>query len=67
MIGQNDQSGEIFTLADAQSLLTFAQQKQIGLLSFWSMQRDRPGSDYNECSTVNTSDYQFANIFKVVQ
>ncbi len=67
MIGQNDQSGEIFTLADAQTLLAFAQQKQIGLLSFWSIQRDRPGTDYNESSTVNTANYQFADVFKVVQ
>ena len=67
MIGQNDQSGEIFTLADAATLLTFAQQKQIGLLSFWSIHRDRPGTDYNESSTVNTKDYQFADVFKVVQ
>jgi chitinase len=67
MIGQNDTSGEIFTLADAQAILTFAQQNQIGLLSFWSIQRDRPGTDYNESSTVNSSNYQFADVFKVVQ
>jgi Ricin-type beta-trefoil lectin domain len=67
MIGQNDQSGEIFTLADAASLLAFAQQKKIGLLSFWSMQRDRTGSDYNEASTVNTKNYQFSAVFKAVQ
>jgi Glycosyl hydrolases family 18 len=67
MIGQNDQAGEIFTLADAQSVASFAQQKQIGLLSFWSIQRDRPGTDYNESSTVNTQDYQFAAIFSAVE
>jgi hypothetical protein len=67
MIGQNDTSGEIFTLADAQTLLTFAQQQKIGLLSFWAIQRDRPGTDYNESSTVNTANYQFADVFKVVQ
>ncbi|MBS2033190.1 MAG: chitinase [Deltaproteobacteria bacterium] len=67
MIGQNDTTGEIFTLTDAQTLLDFAQQNQIGLLSFWSIQRDRPGTDYNDSSTVNTADYQFADVFKVVQ
>ena len=67
MIGQNDTSGEIFTLANAQTLATFAQQKQIGLLSFWSIHRDRPGTDYNEASTVNTANYQFADIFKAVK
>ena len=61
------QSGEIFTLADADDPATFAQQKQIGLLSFWSIHRDRPGTDYNESSTVNTKDFQFADVFKAVQ
>jgi hypothetical protein len=67
MIGQNDVPGEVFTLADAQSLLAFAQQKQIGLLSFWSIQRDRPGADYNEASTVNSKNFQFADVFKAAQ
>ena len=67
MIGQNDVQGEVFTLADAQSLLGFAQQKQIGLLSFWAIQRDRLGANYNEASTVNEKNYQFSGIFKAVQ
>jgi chitinase len=67
MIGQNDTPGEIFTLADAQALLAYAQQQQIGLLSFWSIHRDRPGTDYNVSSTVNTASFQFADVFKVVQ
>jgi chitinase len=67
MIGQNDTPGEVFTLADAQSLLAYAQQQQIGLLSFWSIHRDRPGTDYNTSSTVNTANFQFADVFKVVQ
>jgi hypothetical protein len=67
MIGRNDVSGEVFTLADAKTLLAFAQQKHIGLLSFWSIHRDRTGTDYNSASTVNTASYQFANVFKAVQ
>lgn len=67
MIGRNDEKGEVFTLADAQSLLAFAQQKHLGLLSFWSIQRDRPGSDYNEASTVNDKPFQFSEVFKAVQ
>jgi hypothetical protein len=67
MIGKNDVSGEVFTIADAKTLLAFAQQKHIGLLSFWSIHRDRTGTDYNSASTVNTASYQFANVFKAVQ
>jgi chitinase len=67
MIGKNDVSGEVFTLADAKTLLTFAQQKHLGLLSFWSIHRDRTGTNYNDASTVNTASYQFANVFKAVQ
>ena len=40
MIGINDDQNEIFTLADAQQVLTFAQQKSLGYLSFWSATRD---------------------------
>jgi hypothetical protein len=43
------------------------QQKQIGLLSFWSIRRDRPGTDFDERSTVNTASYPFADIFEMVQ
>ena len=73
MIGQNDQSGEIFTLSDARRPpLLRAAESGIGLLSFWSIQRDRPGSDYNEeeirrPSTPPGADYQFADVFKAVQ
>jgi chitinase len=66
MIGQNDSSNEVFTLANAQTLASFAQQKRVGLLSFWSIHRDQPGSNYNEASTVNTANFQFADVFKAV-
>lgn len=41
MIGGNDVMPEMFDLADAQQLLTFAQQKEVGLLSMWSLNRDK--------------------------
>ncbi|MDP9124828.1 MAG: RICIN domain-containing protein [Pseudomonadota bacterium] len=60
MIGVNDTQSEVFTVADASKLTTFAQQNGLGLLSFWAMQRDMPGgSDYNNYSLVNTTAYQF--------
>lgn len=41
MIGMNDVQAEIFDQNEARELLAFAQQKRIGLLSFWSLNRDR--------------------------
>jgi Cellulose binding domain/Glycosyl hydrolases family 18 len=44
MIGQNDQTDEVFTIADAQQLEAFAAAKHIAWLSMWSAGRDE------ECS-----------------
>ncbi len=53
----------MFRQADATQLTTFAQQKGIGLISYWAMQRDMPGgSDYNDFSLVNTKAYEFYKI-----
>src|SRR5580698_2333004 len=62
MIGKNDDS-EVFSIADAVTLEQFAVQNRIGLVSFWSMDRDQVcagGADYNSCSTVDTVNFQFA-------
>jgi Glycosyl hydrolases family 18 len=62
MIGKNDDS-EVFTVADAMSLEQFAVQNRIGLVSFWSMDRDQvcaKGADYNSCSTVDSTNFEFA-------
>lgn len=40
MNGANDVGGEDFTLADAQTVLSYAQQKNIGELAMWSVNRD---------------------------
>ncbi|XZG71025.1 glycosyl hydrolase family 18 protein [Chitinibacteraceae bacterium HSL-7] len=67
MIGQNDVQGEIFTLADAQILTDFAKQKGLGLIAYWSFQRDRVGSgNYGSYSLVNQANFDFFNIFKTV-
>jgi chitinase len=63
MIGVNDTRSEVFRQADATQLTTFAQQKGLGLLSYWAMQRDMPGgSDFNDYSLVNTKAYEFYKI-----
>ena len=44
MIGVNDITSEVFTLADAQQLEDFARSKGLGMLAMWSIARDNPGS-----------------------
>ncbi|TDR42018.1 carbohydrate binding protein [Tahibacter aquaticus] len=66
MIGNNDVAGETFTTADATAVTQFAQQKGVGHLSYWALQRDRPGSGpLGEYSQVPQSIYQFYNTFKL--
>lgn len=68
MIGQNDVSGEVFTLADATELATFAAERGLGRVSFWSLNRDAPcGSAFpdvavlsNTCSGVEQEALGFA-------
>ena len=43
MIGVNDVTSEVFTLADAALLESFARDRGLGLLSMWSLGRDNPG------------------------
>jgi chitinase len=68
MIGKNDDA-EVFSIADAKSLEAFAAQNHLGLVSFWSIDRDQvcpSGADYNSCSTVDTTNFEFATIFEAV-
>jgi hypothetical protein len=57
---------EIFTLADAQNVLRWADRHDIGELSFWALGRDNggcpgtPGSD--DCSGIAQKPYQFTHL-----
>lgn len=69
MIGQNDSAGEIFSMSNAQQVLSFAQSKQVGELAFWEVSRDNgscPGSTTASptCSGLSQSTYAFINAFK---
>jgi hypothetical protein len=70
MIGQNDSGGEIFTLADANTLLNFANaHSYVSRLAMWSMGRDNGScagdtSASPSCSGVTQSNYEFSGIFK---
>jgi chitodextrinase len=66
MIGRND-TGPIFSIADGQKLVTWANSTHIGLLAFWSVGRDNggcPGGGVSPtCSSISQSTYQFTSIF----
>lgn len=56
MIGQNDTKGEIFSLAAAKQLNSFALQHAIGRVSMWSLNRDVTcGSNYVDVQIVSDS------------
>ena len=67
MIGQNDDPAEVFTEADAHTLVSFAQSSHLGRLAFWSVARDQScggsASGLPECSEISQSPLDFAKIF----
>jgi chitodextrinase len=67
MIGRND-TGPIFSIDDANKLITWANGVHVGLLAFWSEGRDNggcPGGGVSAtCSSISQSTWQFTNIFK---
>src|ERR1044072_5682723 len=70
MIGINDVNTEIFQLADAQSLLNFANANNyISRLSMWSVARDNGGCANQgfaspTCSGISQANWAFSNILK---
>lgn len=69
MIGQNDSAGEIFSMSNAQQVLSFAQSNHVGELSFWEVPRDNGScagstSASDSCSGLSQSTYAFTDLFK---
>ncbi|WP_406443207.1 carbohydrate binding domain-containing protein [Streptomyces sp. NBC_00631] len=66
MIGKND-DGSTFTLADAQTVESFAAQNGVGRLAFWSANRDQPCSgsanSLSTCSEISQSSLAFTDAF----
>ncbi|MCL2585100.1 MAG: carbohydrate-binding protein, partial [Streptosporangiales bacterium] len=66
MIGKND-DGSTFTLADAQTVETFAAQNGVGRLAFWSVNRDQPCSgtanSLPTCSEISQNSLAFTDTF----
>jgi chitinase len=67
MIGQNDDSAEVFTEADAHTVVDFANANGVGRLAFWSVDRDQPCSGsvsgLPACSEISQSALDFTKIF----
>jgi chitinase len=71
MIGQNDMTGEQFSLSDADTLTTFALQNGLARVSLWSENRDfqcgssfaRVGVLSNSCSGVAQGPLEFTKTF----
>jgi hypothetical protein len=67
MIGQNDDPAEVFSEANAQTLVSFAEQNHLGRLAFWSVDRDQPcsgtASGLPSCSEISQQPLDFTKIF----
>ncbi len=67
MIGHNDDPAEVFTEADAHTLVSFAQWNHLGRLAFWSVDRDQPCgssvSGLSQCSMSSQQALDFTKIF----
>jgi hypothetical protein len=73
MIGVNDVSSEVFTVEDANQLVSFAKAKGLGGLSMWSAARDKqcpggakPSADAT-CSTIVQGASAFTKAFSAFQ
>lgn len=65
MIGENDDHN-VFDLAAAQQVVTFAQQHHLGELAFWELSRDAnacTGGALYKCTNVPQQPYDFSKIF----
>ncbi|MCW2664029.1 MAG: hypothetical protein JWP83_5181 [Mycobacterium sp.] len=70
LIGINDDPSEIFSLANAQQLTTFAQQNNLGELSMWELPRDITGTlgavDAVDGSGISQTPFEFSGIFEQI-
>lgn len=73
MIGVNDSPGETFTVANAQTVLNFANaNKNVARLGMWSLARDNgtcagAATASPSCSGISQSAYAFSGVFNQIQ
>ena len=65
MIGQNDESDEVFGLADASKLISFAEQNHLAELAFWEVTRDADActGELSACTDITQTPYEFSKMF----
>ncbi|WP_233492821.1 chitinase [Chromobacterium sp. ATCC 53434] len=68
MIGMNNSPSETFSVANAADLYRMADSDNFGLLSIWSINRDKPCPDNGhyvnaQCSGIEQTPYAFADAF----
>jgi hypothetical protein len=70
LIGINDDQSEVFTLDNANAVLSYGQQHGTNELAFWAIARDRqcgPGDSITQnCSGVTQTPFEFSGIFKQI-
>lgn len=71
MIGVNDVTTEVFRQNDAKKLVVFARETRPGLISFWSLNRDRPcdsakPAPHPGCSNIAQQPYEFTRILRMM-
>jgi Glycosyl hydrolases family 18 len=69
MIGINDTSDEVFTLANARQLVAYAKQQKLGMLGMWELGRDSQcaqpvTSAQTNCSGVEQKPWAFAKLLR---
>ncbi|MDR7279415.1 glycosyl hydrolase [Catenuloplanes atrovinosus] len=65
MIGVND-TGPVTTLADAETVLRHAEERGLGFVRFWSVNRDNDGCAGTvspSCSGIAQSEFEFTRLF----
>ena len=65
MIGDND-TGPVFSLADGNTFISWANSNHIAFVSFWSVGRDNGSCSgvSPACSGISQSNFQFTSIFR---
>ena len=68
MLGRNDVPGEVVRPADLRTILRFARAHDLGGLSLWSVNRDRPcpsrhAASTSTCSSVRQAPAAFSRLF----
>jgi chitinase len=64
MNGETDEASETVSVEDFQTMLTFAEQKRLARVTFWSVNRDRQcgGGKEEECSGIVQQPYAFTDL-----